>query len=114
MTSDDVVIAAIFSHLKDVILPDLKRVIDGKYFERYPSTDIRNTFTGLTSGWDIRELDGSPGLSSQEGLQNISGIGNAMGATDKFAGIPMYLLTVCLLNYRKLLSILRILNQQHY
>jgi TonB-linked SusC/RagA family outer membrane protein len=70
--------------------PDV--VVSGKYFEKYPSTDFRNTLPGITSGWDIRELDGSPGLSSQEGLQNLSGISNDLGATDKFRGIPFVLI----------------------
>ena len=88
MTSDDVVPLP-FTTLKRRYLTGPEVVVDGKIFERYPSTDIRNSLTGLTSGWDIRELDGSPGLSAQEGLQNFAGVSNAMGATDKFSGVPM-------------------------
>ena len=87
MTSDDVVPLP-FTTLKKRNLTGPEVVVPGEYFERYPSTDIRNTLTGISSGWDIRELDGSPGLASQEGLQNYTGIANAMGATDKFAGMP--------------------------
>ena len=88
MTSDDIVHLP-YSELKRRNLTGPELVIKGEDLERYPTTDIRNTFTGMTSGWDIRELDGSPGFSSQEGLQDISGIGNAMGATNKFGGMPM-------------------------
>ena len=87
MTSSDVVPLP-FSSLKRRNITGPEVVIQGKYFEKYPSVDIRNTLTGLTSGWDIREQDGSPGLSSQEGLQNFTGLSNAMGATDKFSNVP--------------------------
>ena len=87
MTSDDEVPVP-YTSLKRRNLTGPEVVVQGKYFEKYPSTDIRNTLTGITSGWDIREQDGSPGLSSQEGLQNLSGLGNAMGSTDKFSNIP--------------------------
>jgi len=88
MTSDDI-IQLPYSELKRRYLTGPELAINADNLERYPSTDIRNTFTGLTSGWDIRELNGSPGFASQEGLQDISGIGNAMGATNKFGGMPM-------------------------
>jgi TonB-linked SusC/RagA family outer membrane protein len=90
MTSDDAVLLP-YTSLKRRNLTGPDVMVKGDYFTKYPSTDVRNTFTGLTSGWDIRELDGSPGLSSQEGLQNFIGIGNDMGATDKFSGIPLVL-----------------------
>jgi TonB-linked SusC/RagA family outer membrane protein len=88
MTSDDIVQLP-YSELKRRHLTGSEVVINAENLERYPTTDIRNTFTGLTSGLDIRELNGQPGFYSQEGLQDIAGIGNAMGATDKFGGIPM-------------------------
>jgi TonB-linked SusC/RagA family outer membrane protein len=43
----------------------------------------------MTSGFDIREIDGSPGLSPLEGLQNLTGLSNSYGSTDKFSNIPM-------------------------
>ncbi len=90
MTSDDVV-SLPFTTMKKRNLTGPEVVVPGTYFERYPSTDIRATLTGISSGWDIRELDGSPGLAPQEGLQNFSGIANAMNATDKFGGVPFVL-----------------------
>lgn len=88
MTSDDI-IQLPYSELKRRHLTGPEMSINAENLERYPTTDLRNTFTGITSGYDIRELNGSPGFSSQEGLQDISGIGNAMGATNKFGGMPM-------------------------
>ena len=88
MTSNDAVPLP-FTTLKRRYLTGPETVIDGKAFEKYPTTDIRNTLSGLTSLWDIRELDGSPGLSALEGTQNFIGIANGYGATDKFSNMPM-------------------------
>lgn len=38
-------------------------VISGKELERYTGSDIRNAFTGLIAGLEVRELNGSPGLN---------------------------------------------------
>lgn len=88
MTSADEVVLP-FTSLKKRRLTGPELVMLGTSFEKYPTTDIRNTLTGLTSGFDIREQDGSPGLSSQEGLQNYTGLGNSFGSTDKFSNMPM-------------------------
>jgi TonB-linked SusC/RagA family outer membrane protein len=87
MTSDDDVPLP-FTTLKRRNLTGPEVVIPGSYFARYPSTDLRNTLTGISSMYDIRELNGSPGLSPLEGLQNYSGLSNSYGSTDKFAGEP--------------------------
>ena len=88
MTSGDLVQMP-FTSLKKRRLTGPEVVVAGSRFERYPTVDIRNTLTGMTSGFDIREQDGSPGLSPLEGLQNFTGISNAYGATDKFSNMPM-------------------------
>jgi TonB-linked SusC/RagA family outer membrane protein len=88
MTSDDNVPLP-FTTLKRRYLTGPDIVMDGSKFEKYPSVDLRASLTGITSGFDIRELDGSPGLSSLEGLQSASGIGNGYGATDKFSNVPL-------------------------
>jgi TonB-linked SusC/RagA family outer membrane protein len=88
MTSDDIVPLP-FSSLKRRNLTGPDVVIPGTYFERYPSVDIRAAMTGMSSGYDIREIDGSPGLSSQEGLQIYQGIANSYGVSDKFSGVPI-------------------------
>ena len=51
-------------------------VISGNQLEKYPSTDIRNAFTGLVPGLQITEYNGSPGFSAEEKLGNY-------GITDK-------------------------------
>ncbi len=38
-------------------------VISGKELEKYTGSDIRNAFTGLAAGMEVRELNGSPGLN---------------------------------------------------
>ena len=38
--------------------------------------------------YDVREQDGSPGLSPLEGLQHYSGLSNSYGASDKFSNMP--------------------------
>jgi TonB-linked SusC/RagA family outer membrane protein len=88
MTSGDVVQLP-FTTLKKRHITGPEQVVPGSVFEKYPTLDIRNTLTGMTSGFDIREQDGSPGLSSQEGLQNFTGLGNSYGSTDKFSNMPM-------------------------
>jgi TonB-linked SusC/RagA family outer membrane protein len=91
LTSGDFV-ALPFTTLKKRKLTGPEVVVPGSRFERYPTVDIRNTLTGMTSGFDIRELDGSPGLSSQEGLQNLTGLSNSYGAADKFSNQPMIII----------------------
>lgn len=90
MTSDDDVPLP-FNTLKKRNLTGPEVVIPGSYFAKYPSTDIRNALTGLSSMYDIREMDGSPGLSPLEGLQQYRGLSNSYGSTDKFSGMPYVL-----------------------
>ncbi|MDO9341258.1 MAG: SusC/RagA family TonB-linked outer membrane protein [Bacteroidales bacterium] len=87
MTSDDNVPLP-FTTLKRRNLTGPEVVIPGSYFARYPSTDLRNSLSGISSMYDVRELDGSPGLSALEGLQNYSGLSNSYGSTDKFGNAP--------------------------
>ena len=88
MTSGDLVQMP-FTALKKRRLTGPEVVVAGSRFEKYPTIDFRNTLSGMTSGFDIREQDGSPGLSPLEGLQNYSGLSNSFGATDKFSNMPM-------------------------
>ncbi len=87
MTSDDEVPLP-FTSIKKRYLTGPEVKIPGSYFARYPSTDIRNSLTGISSMYDVRENDGSPGLSPLEGLQQYSGLSNSYGSTDKFSGMP--------------------------
>lgn len=43
-------------------------VITGNQLEKYPSTDLRNSLTGLAPGLLITEKHGAPGLSAEEDL----------------------------------------------
>ncbi|MCE5348208.1 MAG: SusC/RagA family TonB-linked outer membrane protein [Bacteroidales bacterium] len=45
-------------------------VITGNQLEKYPSTDLRNTFAGLVPGLQITERHGAPGLTAEEELGN--------------------------------------------
>ncbi len=55
-----------FMTLKKRYVSGSERVITTEQLEKYPSTDLRNALTGLVPGVDIRELNGMPGLSSEE------------------------------------------------
>jgi TonB-linked SusC/RagA family outer membrane protein len=87
MTSDDNVPLP-FTSVKRRNLTGPEVVIDGSYFGHYPSTDLRNSLTGISSMYDVREADGSPGMSPLEGLQQYTGLSNSYGSTDKFTGMP--------------------------
>ncbi|MCJ7447657.1 MAG: carboxypeptidase-like regulatory domain-containing protein [Bacteroidales bacterium] len=91
MTSGDVVQMP-FTALKRRNLTGPEVVIDRSWFSHYPSTDIRNSLTGISSMYDVRENDGSPGMSPLEGLQQYQGLSNSYGSTDKFSGMPYIIL----------------------
>lgn len=88
-TSDDI-IPLPFTSLKKRHLTGPETVVKGSYFERYPSTDLRNTFTGLSSLIDVRENAGSPGLTPLEGRLNYSALRESKyGLGNKFSGVPL-------------------------
>jgi TonB-linked SusC/RagA family outer membrane protein len=91
MTSDDAVMLP-FTSIKKRNLTGSEVSVAGSRFEKYPTIDLRATLTGMTSGFDIREMDGSTGMSSLEGLQSIyttGNLSNSYGATDKFSNMPL-------------------------
>ncbi|MCL6102274.1 MAG: SusC/RagA family TonB-linked outer membrane protein [Bacteroidetes bacterium] len=67
MTTDDDVNLPYLT-MKKRYLTGSTSVLDGVALDRYPSTDIRNALTGLVTGMEVRELNGSPGLSAEEKL----------------------------------------------
>lgn len=73
MSSDDN-IPLPYGTLKKRLFTGSSNVITGSLLEKYPSTDIRNAFTGLIPGLQITEYDGSPGISAEEksGRYNIT------------------------------------------
>ena len=87
MTSGDV-IQLPFTSLKKRNLTGPEVIIDGSWFSHYPSTDLRNSLTGISSMYDVREANGSPGMSPLEGLQQYSGLSNSYGSSDKLLGMP--------------------------
>jgi TonB-linked SusC/RagA family outer membrane protein len=73
LTSEDVVPLP-FMTIKKRHLSGSSAVIKGSKMEKYPTSDIRNALTGIANGLEVRELDGSPGVSSEEELGRF-GIG---------------------------------------
>jgi len=73
-TADDVPLP--YMTIKKRLITGSTSVLDAIVLDKYPSTDIRNALTGLVTGMEVYERDGSPGLSSEEKL-------GAYGATEK-------------------------------
>jgi TonB-linked SusC/RagA family outer membrane protein len=65
MTTDDDIPLPL-STLKKRLLTGSATLITGNQLEKYPTTDIRNAFTGLMTGLMINENNGSPGFSAEE------------------------------------------------
>lgn len=71
-----------FTPLKKRHITGPEITIDAERLAKYPSTDVRNALSGITSGLDIRELYGWPGVSAQENL-------NSFQAVRKFSNMPI-------------------------
>jgi TonB-linked SusC/RagA family outer membrane protein len=56
-----------FTTIKKRLITGSENVLTTSQLEKYPSTDLRNAFTGLIPGVEVRELNGSPGLAAEEG-----------------------------------------------
>ena len=67
MTTDDD-IPLPYMTMKKRHLTGSTSVLLGNTLEKYPSTDIRNAMTGLVTGMEVYEKDGSPGISAEEKL----------------------------------------------
>lgn len=78
-TADDV-IPLPFMSVKKNKLSGSSNIIKGTSLDRYPSSDIRNSLTGLATGVEITEMDGSPGISAEEEL-SVFGIGEKVRLT---------------------------------
>lgn len=55
-----------FTALKKRNTPGSENVLYADQLEKYPSTDIRNAFTGLIPGVEIIERNGTPGMTPEE------------------------------------------------
>jgi len=67
MTTDDDVNLPYLT-MKKRHLTGSTSVFDAIVLDRYPTTDIRNALTGLVTGMEVYERDGSPGVSAEEKL----------------------------------------------
>lgn len=65
-TNDDVPLP--YMTIKKRHLTGSTSVLDANVLDKYPSTDIRNALTGLVTGLEVYERDGSPGMSAEEKL----------------------------------------------
>ncbi|NJO68709.1 MAG: TonB-dependent receptor plug domain-containing protein [Bacteroidetes bacterium] len=65
MGDDDVVLLP-FNTLKKRNLTNGTTVVSGDKLSSYPTSDIRNAFTGLATGIDVVERSGAPGVHAQE------------------------------------------------
>ncbi|MEI7423289.1 MAG: SusC/RagA family TonB-linked outer membrane protein [Prolixibacteraceae bacterium] len=70
MTSDDDVPLP-FMTLKKRNITGSSKVLSGNDLDKYPSTDLRNSLTGLYSGLDVVERYGTTGMSAEEKLGNF-------------------------------------------
>jgi TonB-linked SusC/RagA family outer membrane protein len=55
-----------FNNFKKRELTGAPVVLRSSQLDRYPSTDLRNAFTGMATGVEVRELNGQPGMSAEE------------------------------------------------
>jgi TonB-linked SusC/RagA family outer membrane protein len=85
MTEDDLVPLPFIGFRKRE-LTSSPTVLHTEQLDKYPSTDLRNAFTGLATGVEVRELNGQPGMSAEEtsgrfgfsSKLNVSARGNNM------------------------------------
>jgi TonB-linked SusC/RagA family outer membrane protein len=85
MTEDDLVPLPFIGFRKRE-LTSSPSVLHSEQLDKYPSTDLRNAFTGLATGVEVRELNGQPGMSAEEttgrfgfsSKLNVSARGNNM------------------------------------
>lgn len=65
-SSENDVVALPFLNLKKNYTTGSETVIQGEKLENYQGTNIRNTFTGLATGMEVREMNGTPGVHVDE------------------------------------------------
>lgn len=85
MTSDDDV-ALPFGTMKRRNITGSATVLTADQLEKYPSTDLRNAFSGLVNGMEVVEKNGSPGFSSEE-LNGLYRITQKVGISSRGAGM---------------------------
>ena len=65
-SSKDDIISLPFIDLKKRNITGSTIVLTGEQLEKYQGTDIRNAFTGLAAGLEVREIAGTPGVNVVE------------------------------------------------
>lgn len=85
MTSDDD-IALPFTTLKKRNISGSAGMLLSSQLEKYPSSDIRNSFTGLSAGLEVLEKNGSPGLTPEENL-GVYGISQKISVSARGFGM---------------------------
>jgi TonB-linked SusC/RagA family outer membrane protein len=65
-TTDNDVIPLPFLDIKKRNTTGSTTVLTGEQLEKYEGTNIRNTFTGLAAGLEVREMNGAPGVHVDE------------------------------------------------
>jgi TonB-linked SusC/RagA family outer membrane protein len=81
MTSDDNIPLPYVTQKKRHVTGSAN-VINSNQLEKYPSTDLRNAFTGLVPGLQITEYNGSTGISAEEKLGTY-GITEKIGVSSR-------------------------------
>jgi len=57
-----------FNSIKKRNISSSAKVLSGSQLESYPTSDIRNSFSGLVTGLEVVERNGAPGLTAEETL----------------------------------------------
>ena len=68
LSPDDEVALPFGRMLKKRQMTGSSNVLSGDLLDKYPSSDVRNSFTGLLPGLTVTENSGSPGLTPEESL----------------------------------------------
>ena len=89
MTVDDDVELP-FMTIKKRNLTSAPVVLHTAQLEKYPSTDIRNSLTGLGNGVEVREQNGQPGVSAEEASGRF-GFSQKIGVSARGMGL-MYII----------------------
>lgn len=79
-----------FNTIKKRTITSSANVLRGQQLEAYPTTDIRNTFSGLIPGLEVMERNGTPGLTAEETL-GLYGITQKVGLYSR-GNSPIYII----------------------
>lgn len=89
MSEDDDVLLP-FTSMKRRVITSGANVLRGEQLEAYPTTDIRNSFSGLVPGLEVVERNGAPGLTAEETL-GLFGVTQKVGLNLR-GGNPIFII----------------------